>query len=267
MPILGPARAMTGFVKIYGSILQSSVWLEDAETRVLWITLLAMADRRGMVAASVGGLAHAANITRAKCEAALVVLTSPDLDSKSKQFEGRRIRSVRGGWLILNYLRYRELRTEDQIAEADRKREWRKSKRNNGHSAGHVPNVPGNAGPSGTDVEAEAEAEREKRQPPVSAARNRTNGVRIDVLATGELVNTIKRLAVTPPQGDRYIPRAKVEELGPDVLRAYEAVGGAARFLIAKASEFPFLVRAFAEALQSARAHATVVARSGAGGH
>src|SRR5438046_349873 len=84
-----------GFVKIYGSILHSSVWAEDAETRVLWITMLAMADRRGMVSAALPGLARAANISLEKCETALQVLSSPDPHSKSKQYGGRRIRSTK----------------------------------------------------------------------------------------------------------------------------------------------------------------------------
>lgn len=131
-----------GFVKIYGSILQSSVWFEDAPTRILWITMLAMADRHGGVVASLPGLAHAANITREQCEAGLARLAGPDPDSKSKRAEGRRIREIRGGWEIINYASYRELRTASQVKEAERKQQWRKSKSDNTPRTGHAPDVP-----------------------------------------------------------------------------------------------------------------------------
>jgi hypothetical protein len=129
---------MAGFVKIYSTILQSSVWFEDAPIRVLWITLLAMADRRGVVVASLPGLAHAANVTREQCEAGLLKLSAPDPDSKSKSREGRRIREIKGGWAILNYTKYRELRTEGQVVDAERKKRWRKAKT----AAENVPECP-----------------------------------------------------------------------------------------------------------------------------
>ena len=35
----------SGYVKIYGSILGSSVWAEAPSTRIVWITMLALADQ------------------------------------------------------------------------------------------------------------------------------------------------------------------------------------------------------------------------------
>lgn len=100
-----------GFVKLYGSILRSSVWLESKETRLVWVTMLAMADSDGVVEASVGGLAHAARVERDECEAALQVLLSPDPDDRSGVADGRRIEAVRGGWRLINHRAYRELRS------------------------------------------------------------------------------------------------------------------------------------------------------------
>lgn len=120
---------MTSFVKLYGSILGSSVWSESLPTRIVWITMLALADERGKVEASVSGLARIANVTRGQCENALERLTAPDPDSKSPEFEGRRIEKVSGGWMILNYLAYRDLRSPKQVAAAERKAKWREHKR------------------------------------------------------------------------------------------------------------------------------------------
>lgn len=107
------------FVKIYASILDSSIWLEPAPTRLVWITLLAMADEFGVVRASVGGLAHRARVDKAECEAAIETLLSPDPDSGSSDYEGRRIAVIDGGWEVLNALKYREKRSKRQIQNAE----------------------------------------------------------------------------------------------------------------------------------------------------
>src|SRR5262245_22814697 len=98
---------MTGFAKIYTTILDSSIWEEELHVRVVWIAVLTLADARGMVEASVVGLTRRANVTRAQCEDALQRLKAPDPNSKSPENEGRRIEDVKGGWLILNYRAYR----------------------------------------------------------------------------------------------------------------------------------------------------------------
>lgn len=113
------------FVKLYGSILDSSVWAEDAETRLVWVTLLAMADENGHVEASPGGLARRANVSKAGCEAAIGKFLSPDPDSKSQDHEGRRIQAAPGGWDLLNHRRYRDMRTTTQIQTAERVRRHR----------------------------------------------------------------------------------------------------------------------------------------------
>ncbi len=116
---------MPNFVKVYGSILQSSVWLESPTTKVVWITMLALADQDGIVRASVPGLAHSANVRLADCERALATLAAPDHASRTKTDDGKRIEALDGGWLVINYKKYRELRTEDQIAAAVRQKRKR----------------------------------------------------------------------------------------------------------------------------------------------
>lgn len=116
---------MSGYVKIYGSILGSSVWAEPPTTRIVWITMLALADQNGNVEASVSGLARFANITPAECRKALIALSSPDEDSKSPEHEGRRVEKWERGWTILNYIKYREMRSPKQVADAERQQRHR----------------------------------------------------------------------------------------------------------------------------------------------
>lgn len=112
-------------MKLFASILDSSIWGEDLTTRVVWITMLAMADRDGLVRASDDGLARRANVPVPALREALAVLESPDLQSKSKAWAGRRVERVDEGWLILNYASYRDLRDADlrreQVREAVRR--------------------------------------------------------------------------------------------------------------------------------------------------
>lgn len=113
-----------GWTKLHGSIIHSSIWQASKETRLVWVTMLAMADATGMVAASVGGLAHAANVTRKECEAALADLLGPDPDSRDGT-TGERITKVKGGWHVINHANYRERQTHEQALAAARVARYR----------------------------------------------------------------------------------------------------------------------------------------------
>jgi hypothetical protein len=118
---------MSGYTKLFRSLVTSTIWREDLQTKVVWITMLALADKHGVVEASVPGLADMARISVEACREALGVLLSPDPDSRTQDFEGRRIAPVDGGWRILNYVKYREKMRSAERAEylAQKKRESR----------------------------------------------------------------------------------------------------------------------------------------------
>src|SRR5205085_357913 len=89
---------------LWGKILESSLWITGSkETRLVWITLLAMKDMEGVVKASVVGLADRAKVSVSECREALKVLLAPDPEDTSKVDEGRRIREVPGGWQVDNH--------------------------------------------------------------------------------------------------------------------------------------------------------------------
>lgn len=123
---------MAGYTKLFSEILTSSIWMESNATRILWITMLAMADQNGEVMAAVSGLAHMANITRDECQEGLKVLMKPDPDSRTKDNDGRRIDEIDGGWIVLNHHIYRNKLSSDPKAAADRerKRKERRKKEN-----------------------------------------------------------------------------------------------------------------------------------------
>jgi hypothetical protein len=111
---------MSNFTKLFGSILTSTIWQESKEVKLLWITLLASCDRWGIVEASLPGLAHNAMLTLAETEEGMKVLSSPDSYSRTKDFEGRRIEAIDGGWQILNYEKYREKASVEERREYNR---------------------------------------------------------------------------------------------------------------------------------------------------
>ena len=117
---------MAGYTKLFSSILASSVWNEPDHVRLVWITLLCMCDKRGIVDASVGGISHQARVSRNNTKLALDALMSPDPDSKNPEHDGRRIEArPSGGYIILNYLNYRDGVIEGPEAESNRERQAR----------------------------------------------------------------------------------------------------------------------------------------------
>lgn len=134
------------FVKLDCSMLNSSIWTEKAQ-RDLFITSLLMAEPfevreptpqifvnelretgwvvppgwYGFVSAASVGIIHRAMVDREEGLKAMEQLGEPDLSSKSKEFEGRRMVRVNGGFIILNFITYRER----DYTSADRSRRWR----------------------------------------------------------------------------------------------------------------------------------------------
>lgn len=153
-----------GFTKLFSDILESTVWDLDAETRIVWVTMLAMADAQGRVLAAVPGLAHRARVPREAVERALESFLGPDPDSRTPDMEGRRIVKIDGGWALVNYQKYREKRHEEDRREymRDLMRKRRSSvlaeKLTGANMLASVSNVSRRKPPL-AQAEAEAEAE------------------------------------------------------------------------------------------------------------
>jgi hypothetical protein len=132
---------MAGYVKLFGSILQSSIWDLPAEERVVWVTMMALADRDGVIEASLPGLAHEARISREVAERALAIFLAPDPDSRTKDFDGRRIEVVDGGWRLLNHEKYREMESADHRRKRNAERQQRHRDRQRAREGGVTPPV------------------------------------------------------------------------------------------------------------------------------
>ena len=107
------------FVKLDCKILDKSIWRESPEVKIVWITILAMADSDGLVEAAIPGIADRAKVSLEETEKAITTFQQPDKWSSSQDHEGRRIERVKGGFQILNYQEYRD---KDYTAAARVKR-------------------------------------------------------------------------------------------------------------------------------------------------
>ena len=122
-----------GFVKLDCGLLDSTLWM-DREARELFITALLMAVPNelkspekqidvnsleytgfivpcgwyGMVKAAGPGIIRRSVMDLETGMAALGRLGSPEPESRTPDFEGRRLVRINGGYLALNYAKYRE---------------------------------------------------------------------------------------------------------------------------------------------------------------
>jgi len=116
------------FTKLDSGIVDSSLWAYPAEERIVWITLLAKADETGFVRISFSGLVRAANVSEEATRRAIEKFTAPDNESRTEEYGGRRIERLEGGWIILNYMKYRE--KTDRDAHREYMRKYRESRVN-----------------------------------------------------------------------------------------------------------------------------------------
>lgn len=166
------------YTKLSSSILTSTIWTEDANTKLVWITLLVLADKNGEVTATIPGLARMAGVPIPDCEHAVNKFLAPDPYSRTPDDQGRRLEQIEGGWCLLNHQKYRLMagKDEQRSSNAERQRRWKERQDRNGKSVtgnakvtlSNAKVTPGNGRVTqGRDI-AEAEAEAYTHSPPAS---------------------------------------------------------------------------------------------------
>lgn len=138
------------FVKVDCGVLRSSLWI-DRDRRSLFFTALFMAEPfelleptpqievrtldetgfivppgwYGMIKAAGAGIVRQDGMDREAGLNELEILGSPDPESRSPEYEGRRVVRIAGGYVVLNYMKYRDY---DHTA-AERQRRLRDRRR------------------------------------------------------------------------------------------------------------------------------------------
>lgn len=102
--------------------MESSLWDEPDYVCKVFLTMLAIKDAYHVVTLDAYGIGKKARKTEQEVLDALKILSSPDTRKITPQpFEGRRIKAVPGGWLILNGEKYREM-VRDEMRKARNRR-------------------------------------------------------------------------------------------------------------------------------------------------
>jgi len=205
------------FVKLDCGILNSTLWI-DRLAREVFITALLMAEPRevveempaiaitsleltgwkvppgwyGFVPAAGSGILHRARVDEGEVGmSALMRLSDPDPESRSAAFDGRRMVRVNGGFIVLNYIAYRE----KDATTANRSKRWRERQKQKAQleaeaQSTRVTDTPTRVIRHQAEAEAEAEAE-------VEADRSNT----INKLTTKAVASTKK--AAAPKSGSK----------------------------------------------------------------
>lgn len=132
---------VNNYTPLFSQIIDSSLWKEGVNVRVLFITMLASQDSDHVVRVPDHHLPGRANLSEKEVWEGLKVLKSADRKSLFPQpFDGRRIEKVDGGWLILNGEHYQEM-----MRKANKRAKWARNKRVQRARAAGRP-LPGEAG-------------------------------------------------------------------------------------------------------------------------
>lgn len=113
---------MSGFTKLDSGIVHSTIWVQPHDVLRVWIAMLALANMDGYVRTAAPALAHTCMIPVDRMREILLVLESPDEDSRSEAEGGRRLLKVQGGWWLVNHAAYREKVSAEEKRAADRER-------------------------------------------------------------------------------------------------------------------------------------------------
>lgn len=123
---------MRNWCPLWNGIVYSSVWSEPDYVLKVFLTMLALKDKFHIVSLTAYQLSRLSQKTEIEVLDALKILSSPDTKRLEKQeFEGRRIKAVPEGWLVLNGEKYNRLVQIEQTRRRNREsqQKWRDRKK------------------------------------------------------------------------------------------------------------------------------------------
>jgi hypothetical protein len=155
-----------GFTKLFENILESSVWMAPDDFFRAWIALLAKCGPDGIARISATWISEKCHVSIDRAREILDEMQQPDPDSRSTNDDGRRIERIDGGYLLLNYQKYREMRDDSQRREYMRNyiKEYRDEGKDKARPVNSGKQRVNSGKPRLAQAEAEAEAEADKRQ-------------------------------------------------------------------------------------------------------
>jgi len=149
------------YAKLFTSIYQGTL-RGNSHGLLVFTNLLAHCDKNGVADIHPRAIAEEVGLTVEQVRVALDVLEAPDDESRSPEEQGRRIVRLdehrAWGWLVVNYVKYRAIRNEDDRREQNREAQERFRQKRKPPSAAVRHDQPQSA-----HTEAEAEAYTEKK--------------------------------------------------------------------------------------------------------
>lgn len=115
---------MGTFTKMDSGIVDSSIWAKSDKALRVWIALMAKSDAYGYVRIARPALAILCMVERDELDVILEELLAPDPDSRTVEDVGR-LEARPGGFLIVNYVYYREMLTGRKASAAVKQRRYR----------------------------------------------------------------------------------------------------------------------------------------------
>ncbi len=197
------------FAKVFGQIFDSSV-AEDYLVRLVFEDFLVLADKLGVVDMTPQAVSRRTNVPLEIVQRGILVLSSPDPESRSQGEEGRRLIPIDShrswGWQIVNYEHYRNLRDEEarRAYFRDAKREYRSKKYADCPPASNVvKDSPTNSTQAEADTEAEQKHSRAKaaRGKKTEAAKSRHAEFKAAILRYWESKNPGVEMPWGPAEG------------------------------------------------------------------
>lgn len=119
---------MDYYTPLFSKIVESSLWDEPDFVVKVFLTMLAVKDKDWVVRRNAYNLAFLSRKSEEEVIKALDVLESPDTRRKEAQeHEGRRIKKVDGGWLIINGPYYQKVMQDinGRLRNAERQKRYR----------------------------------------------------------------------------------------------------------------------------------------------
>lgn len=148
------------YAKLFTSIYQGTL-RGNSRGLLVFTNLLAHADQNGIVDIHPRAIADEVGLSHEQVCEALLELEAPDPESRSPDEEGRRIVRLdehrAWGWQVVNYLKYRAIRSEDDRREQNRLAQQRWRERNKSKPA---------SAEGETDKPIQKQKEKQKKDPP-----------------------------------------------------------------------------------------------------
>lgn len=153
------------YAKVFSQIFDSSI-AEDYQTRHVFMDLLVLADRFGVVDMTIEAISRRINVPLDIVTAAVCKLCKPDVNSRSANDDGRRLVLLDAhrnwGWRIVNFEAYHAIR--DENARREYMRSYMRDKREKEKACKHPVNSVNFCKHSLAHIDVDVDEDEDKQQ-------------------------------------------------------------------------------------------------------